>query len=696
MSNTTEADSTSRSRRIKFWGVAIVLLMMVLMIFSANPLSGRSGLSGGSSVTVGTTRDGTRVTADDRTHAVRLIEALETIGIDPGNGEPVPMLPLCWGDDVLGAFRREPEALHLALVASRRSGPGTSPLTLGPMNPDDRSEMDMGIFNSGMIWLDQLYPLPASQLGQVLINQPRLRQGRIVTNIRGGRSFVPIASLSTAEQRILYDALNDFLTLQSAASVTNSAIKVSRPIIDRNVSERMQRMTVRVAAFDASTNLASVPEPTDAQLAAHFAKYAAAESGVATKGNPFGFGYRVADRVKLEWIVIDRAAVREAVRGERSPYDWEVETRVAFAKDPTALTPATQSTTRPTFEEVRDDAVKRHIDAATDARIAEIERRVRAQMTSDFQSWTAARTTNATTLPTSVGVPIESGDYLDRIAANVEKQFKVKPTVERLSDAWRDATQLSAASPSFATFSRIGNMMNRVTLQPIFETAPTYAARAASTRPVNRRDGDPEAAIAPFQPSQTLSDDANAKRMVFRVVAADPAHPAQDLTSVRDRVVADWKIEQAQALALKKARDASDALRTSPASDAGLTWKTVTISQIDAVAAALEITPDAALQLREAANDVLLGEAATAKPTAALDVPLARRAYVGQRLKLEPEWTSAAELAELRERGRAVLPTAMGEPMSSANAFGLTSSSIGGSWLDVKQIYERAGWTPSR
>lgn len=701
MSNTTDTASSDRSRRVKFWGVAIVLLMMVLMIFSSNPLSGRGAGGGRSSPTIGTTRDGV-LTADDRASALRMLDTLETVYVVSG-GQPLGPLPeMCWGADVVAAFRREPEALHLALVASRRIGPGTSPLTLGSIDPDDRSTQELGVFNNGIVFVDQLHPLPSSRLAMQSRRGAPLATLQAV--VRGTRLPVPITSLSTAEQRIFYDALNDFLAIQSASSVTASAMKVSDPVVDRVIAEQYQKMTVRLASFDAVAQLGDVPQPSEAQLAEHFAKFADATPGVATKANPFGFGYRVPDRVRVEWIALDHAAVRAAVEAEKTPHEWDVETRIAFAKDPApfaSLAPASQPTTaatapatsQPAFEQIKASAIRVNIDRAADARLSEIERRIRALMTNDYQAWTAARTTSATTAPTTVGVPIEAADYLDRIAATIARQFKITPKVERLTDELRDVPSLAIASATFASLQHSGAGIDRLTGMRSTEAAPTYAIRAASTQPAADRSAAEET-LATFQPSQTVTDRGDSVRAIFRVTEAAPSRPAADVASVHDRAVDDWRIAQAQAIALKKAAAEAEAVRSNRPSN--LEWKTVTLDFTPQSTATLGLTQDAVGQLRDAANELLLGGAASARPSAALDVPLARRAYAAQRTQLAPVWQTPEELAALREQGRAFLADQMLEPESTLNPYGLTPYSLNGTWLNVAKIYERAGWSPSR
>src|SRR5688500_7803220 len=81
---------------------------------------------------------------------------------------------------------------------------------------------------------------------------------------------------------------------------------------------------------------------TAEQLNAHFDKYADTVAGDASDANPFAFGYKYPDRVKLQYVAITRADVRKVVEASKTAYDWEVEARkyhrqnqAEFKPDPT-------------------------------------------------------------------------------------------------------------------------------------------------------------------------------------------------------------------------------------------------------------------------------------------------------------------------------------------------------------------------
>lgn len=74
-----------------------------------------------------------------------------------------------------------------------------------------------------------------------------------------------------------------------------------------------------------------LPEPDQATMQAHFDKYRAAAPGT----GEFGIGYEQPERVKLEWIALDRTAIKDAVSADAV----EVEKRF-LRKHPTGEVPA--------------------------------------------------------------------------------------------------------------------------------------------------------------------------------------------------------------------------------------------------------------------------------------------------------------------------------------------------------------------
>src|SRR5439155_24486513 len=123
---------------------------------------------------------------------------------------------------------------------------------------------------------------------------------------------------------------------------------------------------------------------------------------VTSAANPFGFGYKYPDRVKLQYIAIPRSDVRKAVESSKTPYEWGVEARKYYMQN-TYQFPSTQQapkddlslgsggvrrtpTTRP-FAEVQDKIKDQLIEAETDRRTSAILERINSTIAGDWVAY---------------------------------------------------------------------------------------------------------------------------------------------------------------------------------------------------------------------------------------------------------------------------------------------------------------------
>jgi hypothetical protein len=365
-------------------------------------------------------------------------------------------------------------------------------------------------------------------------------------------------------------AIANFLLVQVGFERASSVIKVSQPIVRHELARRMQNVTVNVIEIPAAPYAEKLPAPTTQQLQAQFDKYKDVDPQVVPKENPFGFGYRYPNRVKLQYITVPREDVRKMVEASKSEYEWEVEaqkyylqnqsqfptTQASDADAPFSLagpttavtrsstTQAARSTTRP-FAEVKEDAKSRVLLPEVERRATEIQNRIAATMAADyvtFRNAAGGATQPATAPKSSQGVAYNSYEYMQRLAQAIQRDFKVLPTVAAFDDKLRDTKEL-------ATLERIG----AATESDTGASFADYVTNAAEPfLPAERRE-DPTA-LSLFEPSRVLRDIGNNIYLV-RLTAADPAHApasiAEVADAVRNDVVAAAAFEQAKADAMK-------------------------------------------------------------------------------------------------------------------------------------------------
>lgn len=86
--------------------------------------------------------------------------------------------------------------------------------------------------------------------------------------------------------------------------LNSMAIETRRPSEQRLAhfaKDVSSRATVRIVPLKAADRIDAAPDPTEAEIKAHFDKYKDKNPG---EGEPYGFGYRLPDRFKVEYITV--------------------------------------------------------------------------------------------------------------------------------------------------------------------------------------------------------------------------------------------------------------------------------------------------------------------------------------------------------------------------------------------------------
>src|SRR5207247_1415583 len=90
----------------------------------------------------------------------------------------------------------------------------------------------------------------------------------------------------------------------------STVIKISDPLRKHSAAQELQSISLNVVDIPAADFAKNVPPPTTQQLTEQFNKYADFLPGrIDDQKNPHGFGYRYPNRVKLQYIEVNRPAV---------------------------------------------------------------------------------------------------------------------------------------------------------------------------------------------------------------------------------------------------------------------------------------------------------------------------------------------------------------------------------------------------
>lgn len=405
--------------------------------------------------------------------------------------------------------------------------------------------------------------------------------------------------------------------------------RISSPLLDYYIALQAQRADLRTVVFDATRYLEGADPPSDHAVREHFEKYKLIRSGAADQDNPFGFGYRLPDRVKFQYLTVSATSLRRhvltslgampLVERERALYRYWTENRARFpvapgtqpstqpstepatspstqpveeapAADAPATQPATQPATEPAtlpadeaavllsqdpqvaqfleeqaaqvsgkpgeadwqaYVAVHDDVAQRYISLRTNELAANISKRIRDVLGSDYRAFDLARTTAAaaTTRPKSrAGVPVDDPEYFDRVADLITQELGVRPSVASYA---RDFLTQEQAEDEKIVGPIAGAIASEYqVLFPDYLFGGTLALLDPQQRDQIEREG---AGLDLLQPSQPL-EDLFGNDFVFRVTEALPDAPPADLAEVEEQVRTDLRKRTAFDTALAEAQ----------------------------------------------------------------------------------------------------------------------------------------------
>lgn len=540
-----------------------------------------------------------------------------------------------------------------------------------------------------------LGPLAAQQITQhgrddmfLLLLREARQMGVQVSTDQVDRVMDACVLVSAPPQGIdVRTAVEHLLMVRNAFDMVNDAAKVSQPLRQYVLAEQYQNLTVNLVEFTAGPHIQDVPAPTTQQVEEQFAHYkdVIAES-VDRTVDPFGFGYKYPTRVQLQYVQVARDQVKTAVTRSRSDYDWEVEAAKYYQTHPeefaatepqtspastqAASGPTTQATTGPTtrpFDAVKNEIRDKLIEQETDRLARRVQDRIYSVLSADWldysrKSTDAPAATSAggaqppATLPasgaastSSLGVPYDSFEYLQKLAALVQKELGVLPKIDQVAQ-YQSLEQLQKL-PGIGSAMTSGRDM--------FATYAMISAEAIVSGNANAQLG----ALRLWEPSQIMSDITGDSYM-FRLTAAQAAHAPADLDvdAIRQKVESDLRLKAAYEQAKVAAEQLLTAAQSSDdlvAAAAAARRPVITAGPFDGTSntpiANYPLGPDARDAFVQQAITLLNKAAQTGKPhpLQLIELPREGKILVAQLASVQPRWqaddTVQMEMAVDRE-----------------------------------------------
>jgi hypothetical protein len=617
-------------------GLTVLLLLALTMIFPYNMTANMMGLGTNTNPSVGTL-NGKTIRAQEMQTITQSAALLKSIQVKaPNFPQAVPLASLM-DREAQSLLNQGSDGFFLAIEYARQLVPGVSPLAIDAALRTPDTSLEGVLHPSLFSGLNQSAGLAGflarPETGAVLIDN----QGR------------QLAALPDREKAAYAQALRDFLTIQRAMRIDSLTVsKASAPMVDTFVARVATNVVADVVEFNIMDQTATVPEPSDAQLAEQLKKYAdiiATTPPTPQARSPLGAGYRLPNRVKLQAIVLPFDLVRQAVRGEKvtknadgtdNLFEWEKAAVVlyqdrAFNADPANFGAfkrhtegADQGKLLPWDQQDKTAAINAAIDAATRERLNNLETKLRNRLRDDWQRWRNEKEI--------AGAPLTAGKYLEDLALEFQKSNGVLPQVILPSDNFKDDVDLRTLDP-LAT-GTIGTLIDGQSVP--FQDYALQFVLAFSDKDAQIRWGD--LLLTPFKPSLGVSL-PNGGRFVFRLTAVDAARPAveADLSNpkLKGKVITDWKIAQAVDKTRALAEQTLDAARKA-GSLAAVPGATVR-SNVALGFIGNQLGVDSLRKLADASSDGF----------ALLVSPADNKVLVAQRKSLNARWSTPEEAAGL-------------------------------------------------
>ena len=320
--------------------------------------------------------------------------------------------------------------------------------------------------------------------------------------------------------------------VQQAFAMAEGRQRLSRPALDHAVRDTAARVGGRLVTVDARDRVDEDHPPSDNELASLFEQYKDDYPG---EGEPYGFGYRIPDRVRVEWLQFTRADVAATItvdEAEAVAYYRENEDRFPVEPPAEGEDGETTDPPEPVGPYPSRDVRQRVIEALRNERATEkLERMAAAARNLMRQPLRPLEEDNGYKV---IPAGFETPDLAD-VAEQIHENYGVRPMVRRARESWTSLRSIDALGGLAGTA-----MVDR-------DPPVTFREYVASAREL---DPAPDNPLAPLRlqvhaPSEPMRDFANRNWFVFRLTDAEAGHVPESLDAVRNAVVRDARLLRA-------------------------------------------------------------------------------------------------------------------------------------------------------
>ena len=314
--------------------------------------------------------------------------------------------------------------------------------------------------------------------------------------------------------------LADIQGVSRLVSLVSTAGRFSDTRLRGTAARKSLGVAADIVVLDARTNSTiEVPAADEAALLAQLEAHAETLDGEGARG----FGYRIPDRLRIEWFAISRAEVEESVQSD--PALGPIALRKAYQRNPEKFGGGaiSSSATAPTFSSREADVRRILVAELVDERMRKIAKFADDRL--QFPRRSLKRSGLHYDLPEDWA---SQQTAFDGLAKDLASEFNLAtPTVESTGDEWVTGEDLGDEE-RFGRLSTAGTQL-------FGRTKTTPAQLAPNLKEFGGSDTIPIQSGIAFPSLTTPSGDL----VIARVTEADPSHAPADLDVARDAVASD-------------------------------------------------------------------------------------------------------------------------------------------------------------
>ena len=296
--------------------VMAVVVVIIMLGFVAGPIIRRLGRSRtGQNQTVAYLADNKEITRNDLASARRELEVLKMLGADEmlrSIGMPLSRIP-----DLQAVLLSEllfSERSTSAILIKRIK----QMIRMNKYKISDKQINDIYRRSTGsdLYW----YCLEnEAQLAGVRISNEQAgnRLASIIPQLTGGATYSQLIGALINQRGIpekeILATFGKLMAVLEYAGIMCSSEDITTQQIMQIFSWENETIDVEFVKFDSGGFAATQGRPSEEKISAHFDKYKKFFAGAVSEENPYGFGYKLSDRVKLEYIAVRLYDIAETV-----------------------------------------------------------------------------------------------------------------------------------------------------------------------------------------------------------------------------------------------------------------------------------------------------------------------------------------------------------------------------------------------